>query len=50
MNETSLTHTPVEKATITFCMFQIAKLEGTMSMYFGKMAVRRKYKKPTCEA
>jgi hypothetical protein len=34
-----VTHTAVEKATTTFCMFQMAKLEGSVSTYFVEMAV-----------
>jgi hypothetical protein len=45
-----VTHTAMEKATTSFCMFQMAKLEGTMSTYFGKMADKRKDRKLTSEA
>jgi hypothetical protein len=50
MTETLVTHTPAEKTIITFFMFQMAKLEGSMSTNFGEMAVKRKDRKLTCEA
>jgi hypothetical protein len=50
MTITLVTHTPAEKTIITLFMFQMAKLEGSMSTYFGEMAVKRKDRKLTCEA
>jgi hypothetical protein len=50
MIETLVVHTAAAKTIISLFMFQIAKLEGSMSTYFGEMAVKRKDRKLTCEA
>lgn len=50
ISEMLVIHTPAEKATITLFMFQMAKLDGCVSTYFRKLAVKRKDRNLTCEA
>ena len=49
-SETFVNHTAVEKPTTTLCMFQMAKLDNSVSTYFEETAVKPKDRKLTCEA
>jgi len=41
-SETLVTHIVVVIATITLFLFQMARLEGSISIYFGRIVVAQK--------